>query len=133
MNNYRQHKLFLVMLFFLSLFALMGCSSSPEPTPAPAITDAVILQGQAVFTAKCAICHANVPDNVVRGPSLHGIAQRAETRVAGQDARTYIYASIMLPSEYLVEGFDDLMPKSLAKELTGEELDAVVDYLFTLQ
>jgi hypothetical protein len=39
----------------------------------------------------------------------------------------------MQPDAYLVEGFENLMPASLSKQLTGEELDAVIAYLQTLQ
>ena len=47
----------------------------------------------------------------------------------GFDARTYIYSSVMQPGDYVVTGYDNLMPKDLAKKLTGEELDAVVAYV----
>lgn len=73
-----------------------------------------------------------MPDLVVRGPSLYGIAGRAGERVPGQDARTYIYTSIMRPDAFIVPGFENVMPGTLAKTLTGEQIDAVVAYLYTL-
>ena len=39
----------------------------------------------------------------------------------------------MQPDAYLVQGYENLMPNNLSKELTGEELDAVVAYLQTLK
>ena len=84
------------------------------------------------FSNNCAICHATTPDTVIRGPSLFGVATRAATRVPGQDARAYIYNSIMRPADYVVAGFDNIMPTSLAKTLTGEEVDAILAYLLTL-
>ncbi|MBK8431610.1 MAG: hypothetical protein IPL28_10120 [Chloroflexi bacterium] len=65
---------------------------------------------------------------------MKGVGNRAAERVPGQDARTYLMTSILNPSAYLVEGFQDgLMPANLAKKLTGEELDGVIEYLLTLE
>jgi mono/diheme cytochrome c family protein len=90
-------------------------------------------QGQAVFNLRCAQCHATVPDTIVIGPSLYGIATRAETRVEGYDAEAYLERSILVPDFYLVEGFIDTMPTNFGKELTSEELSALVSYLMTLK
>ena len=106
---------------------------------APAASDvmptltAEVAAGQRVFAEQCGPCHSTVPDVVMVGPPLAGIAERAGTRVDGLDARTYLYTSIMRPSDYLVDGYADLMPKDLAKKLTGEELDSVVAYLLSLE
>ena len=67
--------------------------------------------------------------NYLRGT----VATRAETRVDGFDAYTYLITSVMQPDAYLVQGFENLMPNNLSKQLTGEELDAVVAYLQTLK
>lgn len=48
-------------------------------------------------------------------------------------ARAYIERSITEPGAHVVEGFDDLMPRSLAKTLSQEEIDALIAYLFTLE
>lgn len=113
----------------LLVWLLIGCgTASPPPTPT---LEPLARAGLAVFTANCAICHALTPETVIRGPSLHGIATRAGTRVAGQDARTYLYSSILHPGDYLVDGFENLMPTTLGKDLTGEELDSVVAFLLT--
>lgn len=49
------------------------------------------------------------------------------------DAREYLESSVNNPSGYLVEGYNDLMPPTLAKALSQEEVDAIVAYLLTLQ
>ena len=41
--------------------------------------------------------------------------------------------SILIPDDYLVEGFANTMPTNFGKELTSEELTAVVAYLMTLK
>lgn len=120
------------LFLFLALALLLTACSRVEPTPEPTTTlSADLAAGHAVYQANCAICHALTEDTVVRGPSFHGIATRAAQRVPGQDARTYLYASITNPNDYIVDGYDNLMPANLAKELTGEEMDAVVNYLLT--
>ena len=120
---------------FLSLAAtliLSACSAAATPVPTPT-PDPFILQGQAVFNARCATCHALVPDTIIIGPSLYGIATRAETRVNGQSAEEYITMSVLRPGDYVVEGFNNVMITNLAKELTSEELNALVAFLLTLK
>lgn len=132
-------KLPVSILIFLSLPAILfvACGEiSPPPTATPLPTATLApgeVSGEVVFSQQCAPCHLLTPDDVKVGPSLHGIADHAGNRVEGQDARTYLLVSILRPDEYLVEDFDNLMPASLAKNLTGEEMDAVIDYLLTLK
>ena len=125
-----RNKLFILLI--AAVLFLSACSSTPTVAPTPTL-DPIAKQGQAVFNARCATCHALVPDTIIIGPSLYGIATRAETRVEGQDAYTYLLTSVMQPDAYLVQGYENLMPNNLSKELTGEELDAVVAYLQTLK
>ena len=118
---------------FILLAALLmaACSTSTEQAE-PTLTPQQ-QQGQAVFNLRCAQCHATVPDTIVIGPSLYGIATRAETRVEGYDAEAYIERSILIPNFYLVEGFTDTMPTNFGKELTSEELSALMSYLMTFK
>jgi mono/diheme cytochrome c family protein len=119
-----------VMFILFSAIALAACSgvggSSPTLTPDEQ-------EGQAVYTLRCAQCHALTPDTVVIGPSLAGIATRAASRVPGYDTQTYLETSILIPEEYLVEGFANTMPTNFGKELTSEEFAALVAYLMTLK
>jgi nitric oxide reductase subunit C len=116
----------------LAVVLLAACSSAPVVQPTPTL-DAVQQQGQAVFTTHCAQCHSLVPDTVVIGPSLAGIATRASGRVEGSDARLYIETSILFPKKYHLEGFPDTMPTNFSRLLTLEELDALMEYLITLK
>lgn len=111
---------------------LAACSTTPETSTTPTL-DAVQEQGQAVFKLRCAQCHALTPDTTVIGPSLAGIATRASNRVEGYSAEEYLEISILAPKEYLVEGFMDTMPTNFGKDLTSDELSAVVAYLMTLK
>ena len=120
------------IISILIALALSACSamSPAEPTPTP---DPLVLQGQQVFNAKCATCHALVPDTIIIGPSLAGVATRAETRVEGQTADEYIQLSILRPGDYLVEGFNNVMITNFSKELTNEDMNALVAFLLTLK
>lgn len=117
-------------LFIVALSACGG-SASPPPIPTPTLSPVETL-GTQVYTRHCASCHLLTPNDIKVGPSFYGIADRADNQVTGQDARTYLYTSVLNPSVYLADGFEDLMPQTLAKTLTGEELDAVIAYLLTL-
>ena len=114
----------------LAATLLAACSANGNPTPTLSVLEQ---QGQAVFMLRCAQCHATVPNTVVIGPPLAGIAARAESRVPELDAAEYIENSILFPKDYLVEGFTDTMPTNFGRELTSEELESVVAYLLTLK
>lgn len=114
---------------WLVLWLLVGCGGEETAVPATPTLSPQAIQGQQLFTKECGSCHSFSPDTVIVGPSLAGIASRAAGRVAGQDAKTYLLTSILRPGDYLVEGFDNLMPATFGKQLTGENIDALVAYL----
>lgn len=115
----------------MALLVLSACGDNGDLGESP--TDPLAAEGQRLFKQNCATCHSVEPDSVIVGPSLAGIASRAEQRMEAVDGREYILLSIMKPSEYVVEGFSDLMPSNFGKSLSGEQLDALVVYLLTLQ
>lgn len=120
------------ILMLLVVFAISACSAGasvpPTPTPNP-----LVVQGQQVFNARCATCHALVPDTIIIGPSLAGVATRAETRVKGQTAEEYLQLSVLRPGDYVVEGFTDIMITNFSKELTNEDMNALMAFLLTLK
>jgi mono/diheme cytochrome c family protein len=120
-----------ISIFFTAALFMAACSTSAAQ-PAPTLTSQQQM-GQSVFNLRCAQCHATVPETVVIGPSLYGIATRAATRIEGYDAEAYIERSVLVPDSYIVEGFPNTMPTNFGKELTSEELTAVVSYLMTLK
>ena len=95
-------KKIVTIVMLLVVFAITACSAgaSVPPTPTP---DPMVVQGQQVFNARCATCHALVPDTIIIGPSLAGVANRAETRVDGQTAEEYLQLSVLRPGDYVVE------------------------------
>jgi len=125
-------KKIIIFLLLLMTLAISACAaaSPAQPTPTP---DPFIVKGQQVFNAKCATCHALVPDTIIIGPSLSGLATRAETRVKGLSANEYIQLSILRPGDYVVEGFNNVMITNFSKELTNEDMNALVAFLLTLK
>ena len=91
--------------------------------------------GKAVFLAKtCTACHAiDGVDGAVGaiGPKLNGLGERAATRVPGQDAITYLQASINEPNSYVVDGYAPAMPQ-LRGTMSDEEYDNLIAYLVSL-
>lgn len=120
----------MLVLFVLFITACSAPDATPSPTPTLPPEAAM---GKAVFITQCGACHSVLEDIVIVGPSMAGIATHAETRVEGQDARTYLYTAVVEPGRYLVDGFTNSMPLNFSKELTSEELDAVIAYLLTLE
>lgn len=121
-------RLFIIVFTVTTLAACSSMGAAPTPT-----LSSLEQQGQSVYTLRCAQCHALTPDTVEIGPSLAGVATRAATRIPGYNAQTYIETSVVLPQDYIVDGFTDTMPANFGKELTSEELTALVAYLMTLK
>ena len=122
------YKVFIIIFTTVPLAACSGIRGGSVAT-----VTSIEQQGQAVYTLRCAQCHALTPETVVIGPSLAGIATRAASRVPGYDTQTYLETSILIPEDYLVEGFSNTMPTNFGKELTSEEFAALVAYLMTLK
>jgi nitric oxide reductase subunit C len=123
--------LFPYFLASILLILLVACAGNGKPAVFSA--DPVVTEGQRIFKQNCSTCHSTNPGAIIVGPSLAGIATRAHTRVEGWDGREYIQTSIIKPSAYVVDGFTDLMPSNFGKSLSGEELEALIAYLLTLE
>jgi mono/diheme cytochrome c family protein len=126
-----------IVLLILFLAACSANTSSAPVTPTSAFaTGSLEAQGSALFSGKgrCAACHSLSPDTVIVGPSLAGVATHAESRIEGLTASEYIEESIIRPDAYRPPGFEnEQMDTSLAKQLTVEEVEALVAFLLTLK
>ena len=84
--------------------------------------------------AACSGCH-NINENQTAdnigapGPYQNNLYERAGERVEGQSAEEYVKNSIVNPGDYLVEGYQALMPTGLGDTMTEAELDALVAWL----
>lgn len=82
----------------------------------------------------CRICHSLDPGVVLVGPSLDGIATRAETRVPGMTAEEYLRQSILDPDAYIVDGYPaGQMLQGFEELLTAEDIDNLVAFLLTVE
>lgn len=113
---------------------LAACAGSqPEPTIIPTATfTPKMAQGKRLFSQHCASCHATEPDTVIVGPSLFAISDRVPDRDPDLTPEQYVDQSIRQPAAFIVPGYDDLMPSSIAKRLDGDEFDAIVAYVLSL-
>lgn len=114
-----------------------------------AASDEPVALGQAVFhgpTPGCFACHSTAPGVAMVGPSMAGVAARAETIIAdpgytgtATDAESYILESITDPNAYLVPGQTfsaggvSFMPQNTEDLLSADQIDDLVAYLLTLR
>jgi len=136
------HKLFAITTFILAI-VLAACSTAsavePEPVGDPE-------RGQEIFEdrnrTRCTQCHTLDGSDIRGGPSLLGISERAGDRIPDLSAVEYLQQSVLEPSAYLVEGFEDKMkiyqvvdPEEvdflIAGMITQEELDDLIAFLLT--
>jgi len=67
------------------------------------------------------------------GPPLDHIGTVAAERRPGLSAEGYIRQSLADPGIYLVPGYPDSMPRGLTKDLSPEDLAALIAYLASLR
>lgn len=106
----------------------------PElPTPTPSGEELVdpVARGQQVYLDMgCGGCHTiDGLTSGTTGPNHNTIGTTAATRVEGQSAEEYIRQSILDPSAYVVQGFEDLMIKTYSVMISPSEMDDLVAFL----
>ena len=108
-------------------------SAQDVPNQAPAEP---VANGRYWFSrppANCATCHSLEPDVVIVGPSLAGLATRAQTRVPGESAEQYLRNSLLNPGDFLVPDFNNVMAQNLGDVLSSEQINNIVTFLMTLE
>jgi cytochrome c2 len=83
----------------------------------------------------CITCHSPVTagkGTFSIGPGLLGISERAATRVEGETAEQYIAHSIRKPTDFLVPGFNPVMPGIFGETYTDQDIADIVAYLMSL-
>jgi len=110
---------------------LVAAACAPEP----AATDPIGRGRQLYRALGCATCHEASLSNLFRpvGPPLNDIGRVAPKRIPGMSAEDYLRQSITEPGAYVVPGYPDSMPRGLARDLSPEDLAALVAYLASLR
>jgi hypothetical protein len=125
----------LFTVVMLAQFANQPSIGTPEPSSEDsyqARVDALLAIAQpanaeAVITKyACTACHQ---ENGLVAPSWETLTQNAATRHPPLSAGAYIYESIAFPSAFVVEGYNDVMPKDFGARMTEQELADVLAYL----
>jgi mono/diheme cytochrome c family protein len=100
-------------------------------------------EGEAKATTHgCVTCHITAPTGPAWLPSddQPGIGERAAARITEPDytgnagsPEQYLFESIVQPSVHMVDGFQDIMPKTYGGSLTAEDVADLIAYLMTLR
>lgn len=114
-------------------FGLVEITELPTPTPRVEELDDPVARGQVVYEQNgCGGCHTieGLSDGAV-GPNLTQIGEVAATRIESVSAEDYVRNSIVDPSAYIEEDYEDIMLKTYADTFSQKELDDLVAFLLT--
>jgi cytochrome c2 len=124
----------LVNILIGLLLAACGGPASASSLGNPAEGKMLFNQASIGAAPSCVTCHSLEPGKVIVGPSLAGVATRAEERVPGISAADYLRECITDPNSYVVDGFSaGVMYQSFRDVLTEKQIDNLVAYLLTLE
>jgi len=76
----------------------------------------------------CNACH-EPPNAGVIGPGHDGLADAAAERRPPLTAEAYIYEAIIYPDRYILDGYQDVMPKDYATRISDDDLGDIIAYL----
>ncbi|MEO8627490.1 MAG: c-type cytochrome [Betaproteobacteria bacterium] len=129
--------------------AAVAKSALPPGTRSGASDKDPVALGEVLFrtaSPACNACHSLIPGANMAGPSLAGVATRAQQILASpdykgkaRDVESYIRESITQPSAYIVAGpmysVDGVsfMPATFGSTLTPEQVAQLAAYLSTFQ
>ncbi len=97
----------------------------------PLSNDPVVRGRQLYARLDCAKCHFIDGQGGRVGPDLTRIGTVAATRSPSLTAEEYVRRSIEDPGSYVVPGYNDVMPRGLARNLSQADVDALVAWLLT--
>ena len=114
--------------------AVDGIAAPVEDTATTDIPAEPRLPQDLFISMACASCHNinEVQSEANRGPiapHLGGLYEVAATRVAGEDATTYVKTSIVNPTAFVAEAYAPLMPADFTAKMSEEEIDALVAWI----
>lgn len=109
-----------------------GGSGTTQPVavdPEAASRGGTLAEGQG-----CLQCHTT-DGRPGSGPTWKGLAGSTRPLSSGEEVvadDTYLFNSIVTPSNQVVEGFDAIMPTFYADQLDEQQIDDLVEYIKSL-
>ena len=109
-----------------------GGSDTTQPVavdPEAASRGGTLAEGQG-----CLQCHTT-DGRPGSGPTWKGLAGSTRPLSSGEEVvadDTYLFNSIVTPSNQVVEGFDAIMPTFYADQLDEQQIDDLVEYIKSL-
>ncbi len=118
---------------------LASCGGDEPATPQAASDRSVASTGIDLFNERvvgsnpgCVTCHALDGDIVLVGPSLAGLAARADSTVPGMTGAEYVRQAIVDPDAHIVDGFSaGQMAGGWGDLLTTEQIESLVELLLS--
>jgi mono/diheme cytochrome c family protein len=132
------------LVLVLGALAVAGCGGGkvvaptgpvegPLPTTTAAAAKGNAAAGKQVFTANgCGGCHTYKPAGAsgTQGPDLDKLPELAQKANQGS-LDEFTHQSIVNPSAYVEQGFQDIMPKNYGQSLNQKQLADLVAFLTT--
>ena len=110
----------------------VGTDLNVELPEGDAANGELLFKGQVNGQYTCSACHSLTEGQTLVGPSLAGIATRAETRVEGYTAEMYIHESIVSPNAYVVDTFTaGVMTQTFGAQMTKQDMADILAFLLT--
>lgn len=125
----------LLIVLLALVLALAGCAEEEEPSAIAfaSLPAGNLVEGERLYyeringQPRCSDCHSlDGSPNI--GPTLQGYAQIAAQRVEGMSAGEYTLQSIVRPWEYIVEGFNNIMPNRYTHTMTDQQLADIIAF-----
>lgn len=82
----------------------------------------------------CTACHGlgtRAPHLLADEAGTGLIGERCDSRVTGEDCKTYLHKSMVEPGAYIVPGYEPIMP-DMSRTLSAEQIWAMIAYLQSL-
>jgi cytochrome c553 len=126
----------LFVILMLTLLIASACGS-PSNTSDATLEPGNAERGATLFTEAvggapaCSTCHT-IDGTPLVGPSLQGYAERAPDHAGDATVEEYTHASILQPSDYVVDGFSNVMFGQYERFLSEQQIADLIAYLLTL-
>lgn len=127
----------LLLLAAVLLLAAACSGGDSDTTAAPSSDSTVEVVGEELFNERvigthpgCVTCHSLEERVTLVGPSLAGLAARAEVTVPGLTAAEYVRLSITDPDSFVAAGYAaGQMPGGWEESLSESQIESLVEFM----